>query len=186
MQKNIKKIVYLALMLVMVGCGYKPSVKYVKKVLGNKIYAEVTISRRDPKNAVYIQDAINEAIVTRFGGRIASKESADTHIKAFMKDLSFASIAYNENGYVTSQKAKLTLYITYSKNEFGAKKRSMTVTGEYDFEKDPHSTLSESKRLEAIKQASIEALDEFIAKVAIDGLLDEQEEKKYAKEEKKL
>lgn len=156
--------------VVLVGCGYKPTAYYAKQALGNQIYAEVTISRQDPKNSVVIKDAVNEAIVGRFGAKLVSKEKADSILKVQIQGLSFSPTVYDQFGYVTSYKTTVTLAFSYENAEHHVEK--FTTTGEYDFSIESNSVIADSNRYEAIKAASSEALDEFISKIAIKGLRD--------------
>ena len=56
----MKRVWFLVLVAIFfVSCGYKPTNIYTKKVLGDSIYVDVSISRVDPQNSVLITDAIN-------------------------------------------------------------------------------------------------------------------------------
>jgi hypothetical protein len=152
----------------LVGCGYKPSAYYAKKALGNTIYAEVTISRQDPRNSVIIKDAVNEAIVSRFSAKLVSKENADTILKVKINKISFSPTIYDQYGYVISYKTTVELAFSYESENKEIEK--MTASGEYDFSIDSNSIISDSNRFDAIKAAANDALEEFISKVAIKGL----------------
>lgn len=154
--------------LLMVGCGYKPTTYYAKQALGESIYAEVTISRQDPQNTVLIKDSVNEAIVSRFGGRIVTKEVAETQLHVAIGSISFTPTVYDTYGYVIAYKANVVLNIKYQKGN--EKPQAFQTTGEYDFSIEPNSIISDTKRFEAIRFAANDALDEFISKIAIKGL----------------
>lgn len=160
----------MCLSLILIGCGYKPTTYYAKSVLGERIYAEVTISRQDPQNTVLIKDSVNEAIVSRFGGKIASKDSAETFLHVSIGSISFSPTVYDEYGYVIAYKTTVYLNMRYQKN--GGKVHHMRTSGEYDFSIEANSVISDSKRFDAIRFASNDALDEFISKIAIKGLYD--------------
>ncbi|MBP1681675.1 MAG: lptE [Proteobacteria bacterium] len=150
------------------GCGYKPSSYYAKQALGDKLYAEVTISRQDPRNSVLIKDAVNEAIVGRFGGKLVAKEQADSVLHVKIQSLSFSPTVYDTYGYVIAYKATVVLAMQY---ENATKKvEKLTATGEYDFSIEANSVISDTNRFEAIRYASSDALDEFVSKIAIKGL----------------
>lgn len=156
------------LMFFIVGCGYKPSVYYTKEALGNNIYVDVSISRKDPKNSVLIKDALNDAVITRFGGRLSTKEMADTEIFLKIGSVTFTPILYDTDGYVTAYKAKVSLNINYeSKNKTN---RSLSTSGEYDFPIQANTVISDTKRFEAIKYASLDALNEFVSNIALQGM----------------
>lgn len=150
------------------GCGYKPSSYYAKQALGSKMYAEVTISRQDPRNSVLIKDAVNEAIVSRFGGKLVSREQADTVLHVKIQSISFSPTVYDTYGYVIAYKTTVVLAMEYE-NE-AKKVEKLTATGEYDFSITANSVISDNSRFDAIRYASSDALDEFVSKIAIKGL----------------
>ena len=150
------------------GCGYKPTARFAREALGQRIYAEVTISRQDPQNSVLIKDAVNEAIVSRFGARITSKEMADTVLSVAISSISFSPTVYDKYGYILAYKTTVVLSI---KSEGADKKiERYTTSGEYDFSIQANSVISDTSRFDAIKYASIDAIDEFVSKIAIKGL----------------
>lgn len=158
----------ICLSLIVAGCGYKPTAYYAKSVLGERIYAEVTISRKDPQNTVLIKDSVNEAVVSRFGAKIVPKEKAQTLLHVSIGSIAFSPTVYDKYGYVIAYKTIVTLAITYTKE--GSPLERMSTSGEYDFSIEPNSVISDSKRFEAIRYAASDALDEFISKIAIKGV----------------
>ncbi|KFL33948.1 MULTISPECIES: LPS assembly lipoprotein LptE [unclassified Sulfurospirillum] len=164
------KQLFLGLLIVafISGCGYKPSSYYAKQALGDKIYAEVTISRQDPRNSVLIKDAVNEAVVSRFSGKLVAKEQAESVLHVKIQSISFSPTVYDTYGYVIAYKTTVVLAMTY---ENDAKKvEKLTATGEYDFSITANSVISDTNRFEAIRYAANDALDEFVSKIAIKGL----------------
>lgn len=165
----MKRLFLGFLMLVLVsGCGYKPASYYAKHTLGNKLYAEVTISRQDPRNSVLIKDAVNEAIVSRFGGKLVAKEQADSILHVKISSINFSPTVYDKYGYVVAYKATVILAIDYE--EEAKKVQKLTATGEYDFSIESNSVVSDNNRFDAIRYAATDALDEFVSKIAIKGL----------------
>jgi len=150
------------------ACGYKPSANYANEVLGDKIHVEVEISRKDPKNSVLIKDAVNESVITRLGGKLSLKESADAELYVKIGSTTFSAILYDTDGYVVAYKAKVLLKIKYITRD--GKKESFSTSGEYDFPVKADSVISDTNRFEAIKFASLDALNEFISKIAIKGI----------------
>ena len=150
------------------GCGYKPVSYYAKHALGQKIYAEVTISRQDPTNSVLIKDAVNEAIVSRFGAKLVSKEEAESILHIKIGSIAFSPSVYDKYGYVVAYKATVILAIDYE--DENKKVQKLTATGEYDFSIESNSVVSDNNRFDAIRYAANDALDEFVSKIAIKGL----------------
>jgi len=160
-------IIFVSL-LFFVACGYKPTLEYTKNILGDKIYVEVQISLTDPENSVLIRDAINEAIITKFRSKIVTKYQANSQLIVQLNKVSFLPIQYDRNGYVIAYKTYVTLLTNYQ-DKFGQKSKIIS-SGDYDFTIESNSVISDTKRFEAIKNASYKAIDEFISKLSIKGI----------------
>jgi len=167
----LKKLLsFLLLALIMGGCGYKPASYYSKKAIGDKIYAKVSMLRSDPENTVIVKDAINEAIIVKFKSRLVSEEEATTKLFVRVDGVGFSPIQYDKNGYVVLYRATVT--INTSVVSSGSAKTFVT-TGSYDFPIEPNTTVSDSKRFEAIKNGAAKAIDMLTSKISILGALDE-------------
>jgi len=156
------------LIIFLLGCGYKPTAKLTKNVLGDRIYAKVNTSLRDPQNSVLIKDALNEAIVEKFHSKISSKKDASSILDVDLSLVRFIPIAYDKNGYVISYKTLVKLKTKYTKKNGDTK--ILTTEGDYDFNIQTLSVISDAKRFEAIKEASVKAIDAFISRVSIEGV----------------
>lgn len=152
----------------LVGCGYKPVSKMSQNVLGDGIYAHVIMSVKDPRNTVVLQDAVKEAVIERFGNSLVPKEAAQTILNLSIKSVKFKPIIYDKNGYVTAYKTKVVLLIdTIFEDDT---KQSYLARGEYDFEIEANSVISDTRRYEAIKNSAQKALDEYVVFIAMRGI----------------
>ncbi len=163
----MRNILSLFLSVFFISCGYKPLSHMGKSVLGDKIYAHVEINIKDPRNTVLLQDAVNEAVVSRLGSSLVSKNIAQTKLHVKIKSVKFRPIIYDENGYVISYKTKVVLEIltTYE----NGKKYVYEAQGEYDFPIEANSVISDTRRFLAIKNSSVQALDEYIVNISMRG-----------------
>ncbi len=166
----IKQLIIFFILICIQGCGYKPTSSFANYILGDKIYAEVEISLKDPENTVLIKDALNEAIFNRFRAKISPIDKATSKLYVKLNSVSFIPIQYDQNGYVLAYKAYVTLQTTYYDKH--NHKKIITTRGDYDFSIKSNSVISDTKRFEAIKFASSKAIDEFISKVSIQGILE--------------
>ncbi len=141
---------------------------YSKEILGDKIFVEVQTSLKDPENTVLIRDAMNEAVIMKFRSRISLKKDADSIIVMRLKRVSFLPIQYDKNGYVIAYKTFVELLTTY--RDKNGKSGKIFSKGDYDFAIESNSVISDTKRFEAIKNASYKAVDEFISKLSIKGI----------------
>ena len=155
------------LVLFITACGYKPSSYYAKEELKGKIFVNLLIDLEDPRNAALIKDAMNEIIVHRLDSKIVyDRALADTIMDVQLKSVSMTVLQDDENGYNKLYKATANIYVKY-KNKKGS--NSFNVSGDYDFSIDDDSSITDTKRFEAIKNASSEALEEVISKIAINS-----------------
>ena len=161
----MKKIFFLSLsFLLFVGCGYKPSSYYAKKVITGTVFVDVDASAEDPKNSVIAKDELIEILVSRLGAKISeSKATADVTMVTKMQNVSFSAVGYNTSGYISAYRTNVTILITYKTKE---KTGHISVSGNYDFSLDD-TTISEVKRFEAIKIASQKAMQDFVSQMAV-------------------
>jgi hypothetical protein len=164
-----KLLLALSLVVLFGGCGYKSATYYSKKAIGEKVYAKVTMLRSDPENTVLIKDAVNEAIVTKLKSKLVSEGEADTKMLVTVTSVGLSAVQYDQNGYVVLYRTTITLTTTVIK---GVSSRSFSTSGSYDFPIEPNTTVSDSKRFEAIKNGAVKAIDMLISQISILGSID--------------
>jgi hypothetical protein len=76
-----KKIVpFVVIASLLTACGYTPSSKFAREVVGEKISTSVVISAQDPENTVIIKDAVDGAILEVFHASLTSRSLSQTHL----------------------------------------------------------------------------------------------------------
>ena len=148
------------------ACGYRPSSKYAREVLGNRISTDVVISSQNPENTVVIKDAVDTALVEIFHTSLTSLKYADTHLKIALNSPSYAPIQYNADGFVIAYRATITLRITRESKNI---KKHYVSRGTYDFAVSPNAVFTDQERFDAIKFGSAKAISSFIAQVSAEG-----------------
>ncbi|MDP3588122.1 MAG: LPS assembly lipoprotein LptE [Sulfuricurvum sp.] len=162
----MKLLLSLAILFLMLGCGYSPASHYAKNIVGESVSTEVTISMEDPQNTVIIKDAVDTAIITKFRTALVSKSSSQTHLKFSIASVGFYPLRYDTNGYVITYRTTVAMTVErVSKASNG----HYAVSGVYDFDIEPNAIISDQARFEAIRQSSQKAIDVFIAHVAAQG-----------------
>lgn len=148
------------------GCGYHPSSKESRKVLGETVSTEIIISITDPENTVVLKDALDEAVIRRFQTNLRHRHEAKTHLKIELKSVTFSALQYDSNGYVIAYRTTidLVIYRTYE----GYTKRYNAV-GNFDFAISANAIITYQQRYDAIAQSTTKALDSFVAQVAAEG-----------------
>ncbi|BCD68563.1 LPS assembly lipoprotein LptE [Nitratiruptor sp. YY09-18] len=156
-------LVVALLVFALTGCGYKPSSRYLQENIKEKIYIHVNVLLNDPEDALIIKDAVNRALLYRFGNHLVSYDQAQTKINVRVRSLSFAPLERNTYGYVDQYRAKIVLDFDV-RDQKG--KRRITTDGYYDFAIEPNSIITDTMRFDAIRRASQKAIDKFIAQMA--------------------
>ncbi len=164
----IGRIWLVTLLLFLSACGYKPTSVYTKNVLGEAIYVKVETSLEDPENSVLIRDALNEAVIYKFHAKIADKRDASSQLLVKLEHVNFQPIEYDSNGYVIAYKTNVTLRTTYHDKHH--QQQSIKTHGDFDFNIASNSVISDTKRFNAIKEASQKAMDAFISQIAVKGI----------------
>ncbi|MRJ02592.1 MAG: hypothetical protein GXO19_03330 [Epsilonproteobacteria bacterium] len=137
---------------------------YTTDLLGPRVYTQVKVYLRDPQNSVLIKDAVNAAILQRFGSRVAgSRENASSSIEVRIRQITFTPLEYDYDGYVIYYRAKTQLQFIF---ERGGEKREIITEGFYDFPIEPNSVITDSLRFVAIKRSAAKAIDRFISRLA--------------------
>jgi len=149
-----------------VACGYKPSSKYAREVVGEKISTNVTISAQDPENTVIIKDAVDAAIIEIFHSSLVAKRYATTHLTLSVSAPSYSPIQYNTDGYIIAYRASISLGI---QRETNGKVKNYSTHGTYDFNIEPNAVVTDQERFNAIKYSSIKAIASFVAIISAEG-----------------
>ena len=161
------RLIALFLVLFLAGCGYKPMRSYTQEVLGERVYVYVKVFLRDPRNAIFIKNAVHEAVLERFGSRLAKKEDAQTQIEVRIKRIDFRPLEYDKYGYVVYYRTTTALEFLYKKGE---REERFLTSGYYDFPIESNSVITDTLRFLAIKESANKAIDQFIARLSCMGV----------------
>ena len=142
-----------------------------RSTLGEKISTNVVISLVDPENTVLLKDAVDRAIISEFHASLVDRAHSDTHLELQMSEPSYTPVVYDANGYVTSYRMNILLFITRLHN--GTSKK-YTAKGNYDFEIAPNAIITDNDRFEAIRFSVAKAIRAFMAQVSATGARSEQ------------
>lgn len=173
---NIKKVLFVLCTLSVCfftfnGCGYKPTVTYAKKELSGKVFVKLFIDLQDPKNSVLVKDAMNQLLVQKLDSKLVYDEAlADTIMNVKINSVSMTTLQYDSSGYNNLYRAKVSINVEYKK-KIDNQSTKFTVSGENDFsvdsDNDDDDTITDTKRFDAIKSASDDALNEVLSKIAV-------------------
>jgi hypothetical protein len=163
----LRNIIVLAFILAgLTSCGYTPSSKFAREILGKKISTSVVISAQDPENTVIMKDAVDVAIIREFHASLVDRSQSDTHLILNMSQPVYTAIAYDKNGFATTYRMSITLDI--KRTHAGISKMYKTK-GTYDFNIAANAIISDSQRFDAIGFSVTKAIRAFIAKISAEG-----------------
>jgi len=162
----IKIVLSVFIASLFVACGYQPSSKFSREVVGEKVSTSVVISARNPENTVIIKDAVDSAIVEVFHASLTDKVHSDTHLILSISTPRYVPVHYNSDGYVVGYRMNVSLNIT--RYHHGISKK-YTAKGSYDFSVQPNAVVTDQERFDAIKQSAAKAINSFIAQVSAEG-----------------
>lgn len=168
---NVRKVLFVLFTLlstsfILNGCGYKPSTYYAKKELGQKVFVKLFVDLKDPRNAVIIKDSLNQVLLQKLNANLVYDEAlADTIMKIKIGSVNMQELQYDKEGYNKLYRALVTLNIQY--NKVNEQVKNISLEGEHNFSIDDGTTITDTKRFEAIKSAANDALDEFLSKLAV-------------------
>ena len=158
-------ILHFTFYISLVGCGYKPSVEYQEAILGNKIKPVVEIDVKNPRETIFLKDAINDAIYTLLGKDVCYN-NCDSILKINSQSASLSVLDYDDNGYPSLYRSIVTLKVTIKNKSFY---KTYSVKGSYDFKIVSNGVIDDQTKLNAYKNASINALNKLFALIAKDG-----------------
>lgn len=163
----MSRYVFFLLIVFLAGCGYTPIAHHTKEVFGDRIFVEVKIDVRDPKNSVTLKDEVSKAIFKKLHTAISNKEDSNAVIEIVLKNISFSPLAENTIGFSTFYQCKTQIEFKYT-NKATQKTRIFTKEGYYNFALGDISIITDSIRMEAINKAVLNTLDSFISQIGID------------------
>lgn len=164
---NIRAVFLLFFIIfLMSGCGYTPSAKFSREVVGEKVSTSVVISAEDPQNTVVIKDAVDRAVIEVFGASLTDREHSDSHLVLKMGTPTYLPIVYDENGYVTGYRMSVSINVTKQSGDTSVNYRTK---GFHDFSVAPNAIVTDKERFDAIGHAAARAIKSFIAQVSAEG-----------------
>ena len=161
------KIVSLVLvMLLFSACGYSPSAKFSRDIVGETISTSVTISQVDPENTVIIKDAVDAAIIEVFHASLVNRSLSQTHLVLALGNPTYSPVQYDAQGFIISYRANVAIHIVRITDGSSQK---YTAVGTYDFSVTPNAVITDRQRFDAIKYSSAKAIRSFVAQVSAEG-----------------
>ena len=162
----MKVVSFILIALLFTACGYKPSSKFARQVVGEKISTSVVISSVDPENTVIIKDAVDMAVIEVFHASLTTRDLSQTHLTLKLGNPSYRPIRYNADGFVVGYRTTISLNITRDTN---GKSKNYRAKGTYDFSIAPNAIITDKERFDAIRFSSQKAIKSFIAQISAEG-----------------
>jgi hypothetical protein len=151
-----------------IGCGYKPSGIYQDRIIGDRVKTIVHIDPSSPREDIFFKDALNDSVYTILDKRLCFDSNCDTKLEIVSNSSHLTPIDYDENGFPIAYRADVLLRVKVVDKH--KKVRFYSSSGSYDFRVTDDSVITDEAKLNAIKEASVNALRELFAKITKDGI----------------
>lgn len=162
-------LVFLLLVVLISGCGYKPATSIAKHTIGGKVYVDVKVDIQNLNNSILIKDALINILASKLDIEIVHERNlATTTIFGELRGISETALESDVAGYSKIYRENVTVFISYVGVD--KKTRNFTVSNYYDFVVSDDSVITQSKKEEAIKLAINKALSDVFSKIAIHSL----------------
>jgi hypothetical protein len=135
--------------------------------LGDKISTNVEINIKNPTDAIFLKDALNEAVIAVFNAKI-DNINYDSKIELKVNSISISAIDYDKNGYPILYRTKAS--ITASIIDTNHNLHKYSAVGSYDFSIDSNAVLSDDIKHNSIKEAFLKALQMIEFNIAQEGI----------------
>ena len=161
-------ILHFSFYIFVIGCGYKPSSVYQEKILGNNIKVNVNIDVKNPRETIFLKDAVLDAVYTLLGKDVCY-QNCDSVMTIDPRSFSLEILDYDQNGFPVLYRSVVSLSVRIK--DKNGKIRNYNVSGSYDFRIASNSIIDDETKLNAYKNASVNALNKLFAEIAKDGAL---------------
>lgn len=160
---------FILIFSIFTGCGYKPTSHYAKHEISGHVFVKLNVDIDNATNSVLVKDAVNEMVVNQFGASLTNnKNIADTIINVSLGSVSFATLQDDNQGYAKLYRTTVSISLNYlHKGEEKDTKKSISVSGTYDYSVDSDSLITDAKKQESVKVAAQKALSEIFSKIAV-------------------
>ncbi len=160
--------IFFVLSILLTGCGYKPSSYYAKNEIVGKVFVESKINIGSSENSIIIKDVMNEMIINRFNGTLVDTlGEADTVVIVTLLRASNSAISTDDEGYANAYRMTVSINVQYKKTKSTEDYKLISASNYYDYSVDVDSIITDRKKEEAKKLASINALSDIFSKIAV-------------------
>ena len=165
---KLKFVFVFIVSIIFTSCGYKSTAHYSTNEITGKTYVDVMIDIKNANHTVLIKDAIIELLIGKFNAKITNnKYIADTIVKGSLVSVTEKQLQTDTSGYSKVYRETVKIKISYNKKNKPIK--SFELTNYYDFTVDSDSSITETKKEEAIKIAITKALSDIFSNIAVNS-----------------
>ncbi len=149
------------------GCGYKPTSHYAKNEISGKVFVKLKVDIKNATNSVLAKDAVNEMVIGQFGAKLVNDETkANTVVNVSLGSVVYTTLKSDTQGFAQLYRTTVKVNLNYI-NKQNKLKRSVSVTGSYDYTVDDDSSVTDAKKEESVKIAATKALNDIFSQIAV-------------------
>ncbi len=148
------------------ACGYKPTALYTTKSLSGKVYIKVDTDINNSRYAVLVKDTLITLLIDKLHLQITTnKKEADSFITSNLLNVTHTQLQSDTSGFVKVYRESINIEVQYyKKNE---KMKKFVMSNYYDYSVADDSTLTQTRKEEAISTAISKALSDLFSKIAV-------------------
>jgi DNA-binding protein YbaB len=163
-----KAYILIFISLLFNSCGYKPSISYASNQLSGDVYVSVDIDINNAKNSILIKDELIKLVINTFNLTITqNKNQAQSFLNGKLLKVTHLELLSDTNGFAKVYRETVEIEITYHKKNQA--NQIFKLKNYYDFSVDIDSTITQSKKDEAISIAIAKALNNLFSKIAVNS-----------------
>ena len=166
----MKKLFLSIFILVIAGCGYKPTVNYVQNSIEGPIYTVLDVNTENSRDSAYLKEYVNNLLLTQFNTTLVSnKKLAKMIMEIKLDNITQKSLQTDTNGYVKIYKLTSYVKIKYYKNIENPKVKVLVLSNYSNYIVDDDSTITANNKEIAIRESINRILKSFLFTIAVDN-----------------
>jgi hypothetical protein len=150
-----------------VGCGYKPSINYIKEKFAYNIYLKLDVDIKNGKNSVYLKDEIGKLLITKFNSNLVSNiDNASMIMEIKLQNIKQRALQTDNTGYVKIYRTIAKVQIKYK--NISQDRWHIVVLDDYDdYLVDNDSSITEYNKEKSIQNVITKIVYSLVSTLAI-------------------
>jgi len=149
----------------LIGCGYKPTSNYAQNQIKGNIFIETKIDINNSESSVLIKNILTNILRNNLNVNIVNRKVlSDIFLQIAIKNVDNKALQTSKDGYSLIYRVTVTIEVNYQKR---FKNKTTILLKDYaDYIVDDNSQITQTNKVEAIKEASTKAIKSLLHKIS--------------------